>query len=269
MPAKSFAESKSSVPYMKYELFASYKAVGGEFEVVDQLKKKEVSAEVGGDKAKLSARKAEWCKSSKSLRMVVAAVRQSFVAEDGSFELTSQDVDSTADDLIALRVDYTSQPTEIGKFATLFGRYDKAAHKFVGGKYPKFKSSIVFVGLVDGRPAKLELSGNTARTWREESKEKSLSNCYAVEFKSKDETVTVGSGKTSKVIHPITVDASPETAPERTAADEMLEKCKAERAAYQAQLSGNAATASAPATSAGTGTAGKDDSFGDSDAVPF
>lgn len=246
MPASSIVQRENSVPFVKYELFIHYRGQDGVFSVTDNVKRKTIRAEVGGDSAQLKARASEFTENKKSITVVVAALRENARVDDGAYELISQDYDSTprppnlGKDLIGLRPDFRTQPSpkQIGTFKELFGMYDQVTKSYVGGQFDAPKRTTVFSCVYNGRFAKLELEGATAqKCWREAAKNKDLYEADALTFTALDKTVKAGVGNKSKVVHLIDVDIHEVvSSTEMTMAEDLRSAVTAERAAYQAQL---------------------------------
>jgi hypothetical protein len=191
MPAKSIAPSAPSIPWVKYDAFSSYKAEAGHFKTV-----------LSSDK--------ENPLEQKSIRVFPAAVRNRATFKLGDKEYVSQDFDSFQNDILQLKdsEDYRAAPAYVGTVAELFGKYDKVKGAWSGGSAgADVKFSRVFSAISEsGSKLKLELTSATAkRAWANAVKESKLDASWVLVFTAKDETVKVGEGKKTKIVHEMDV----------------------------------------------------------------
>jgi hypothetical protein len=191
MPAKSIAPSAPSIPWVKYESFASYKAEAGHFKTV-----------LSDDKDNPIE--------SKTLRIFPAAVRSRATFKVGDREYVSQDFDSFTNDILQLKdsEDYRAAPAYVGTVAELFGKYDSATNSWSGGKAGNdVKFSKVFAAIAEsGKKVKLELNSAVAkRNWKDAVKESKVDAAWILEFTAKEETIKVGEGKKTKIVHEIVI----------------------------------------------------------------
>jgi hypothetical protein len=124
----------------------------------------------------------------------------------GDKEYVSQDFDSFQNDILQLKdsEDYRAAPAYVGTVAELFGKYDKVKGAWSGGSAgADVKFSRVFAAISEsGSKLKLELTSATAkRAWANAVKESKLDASWVLVFTAKEDTIKVGEGKKTKVVH--------------------------------------------------------------------